>query len=148
MNIEVFRRRIEAYEGVPPDDQRLIFAGQNLEDGRTLESYNIKKEATVHLTARLRGGMYHFTSGRQNFFAMPPGSAAVVENVMKFQIYDPKYIEKMPIDELQQFVLDGQALLEILRTQTAEFITNSNLPVLKNILSERPNMETDSNESE
>lgn len=132
MTVKIFKELVQNAEGIPPDQQRIIFAGQQLEDDLTLVKYNLRNESVLHLVLRLRGGMYHLTSGRNNFHQLPYGSDKIIKKILTLQLQNADPSNPL---ELQESVLQAQTALLLLFRQLDEVGMPTEIPNLKNVLS-------------
>ncbi|CAF2756143.1 unnamed protein product [Rotaria sp. Silwood2] len=85
MNTATLKQLIEHILDIHSDHQRLIFRKQQVEDSKALSEYKIEHQSMIHLTLTLRGGIYHFTSGGEDFLNVLHGTVEAIKNVLAFE---------------------------------------------------------------
>jgi hypothetical protein len=148
MDIASVKELIREIYGIPSDEKRLVCAGEELQDNRTLSDYNIQQNSRIHVLHLMRGGMYHFTSGRQDFNDLSYDGAQAVKNVLKFKFTDVDRIHYISSAELQELVLQAHTILSTLHQEIKTFSTSNTLPDLKNIILPTIDDNEDSSDSE
>ncbi len=114
LTIGELKKKVQDAEGIPPDQQRLMFGGEPMEDGHTLSDYNIQKGSVIHLFLRLRGGMYHPAAARSGFELV---DVSTIVNIK----YGPDSSDKIEIelqaDETRESLLERAAVMIPLQKQ-------------------------------
>jgi hypothetical protein len=128
------KQLIQHKEGIPVNQQSLIYNGQYMKDWLHLGDYNIRTDSTIYVREPLRGGMYHFTSGRQGFDYLPSDAADAVKNILLFNIKNFKDPHHLPSAKLKAFILQARAVLSTLHSKIQNVYVFEDIPDLKSIV--------------
>ena len=134
MTIEHVKGLIQRKEGIPPDNQRLSCGGKQLEDGKTLAGYKIPQESTFNLVARLRGGMYHFTSGRNDFDSFPSDIAEAVKETLRHDHDSINPSSDSTTRQLQENLIQVQLFMSKIHDAIKDVTFEDDLPTMRSII--------------
>lgn len=119
--IESLKLLVQDSEGIPPDQQRLIYAGKQLEDKKTLADYNIQRNAKLMMVLRLRGGMMHRSSGHDGDKCLTTASEAVTKFMHKFMAFNITQVAEVTTTEAAvSLVFQIVSLVDQFMTYVAE----------------------------
>mmetsp|Transcript_60558 Transcript_60558/g.74218 ORF Transcript_60558/g.74218 Transcript_60558/m.74218 type:complete len:307 (-) Transcript_60558:20-940(-) len=110
------KNQIEEQEGIPPDQQRLLLSGKELDDKKTCADSNISQDSTLHMVLRLRGGMYLPISGRDGFEVL--SDQVVLSNGQKVKLEGDRWCAEQVQPHLSWSSKDE--LLKMLESQRVE----------------------------
>ena len=135
MDILALKELIENELGIYVSKQQLLFHGHQLENDRSIGDYFMQNGDTIHLILDLRGGMYHFTSGRSDFRYLPCDTINAVKHVLAFNDEDIGHAYPLSSVRLQEFLLQRRTLLLSLYRSIENVDICDSIPNLRNILS-------------
>ena len=134
MTIDHVKGLIQGKAGIPADKQRLIFDAKQLEGDKTLSFYNIKQESMLYLVERLRGGMYHFTSGRNDFDSLPLGIAEAVREILRYNSDGINPPSDSTTRQLQENLIQAQFFMTKMADSLKYASFEAGLPTVRSIL--------------
>lgn len=125
--VQLLKQLIEEQTGVDADQMRLIYCGAQLQDDKPLSDYKISDWSTLHMLLRMRGGMYHVTSGRQGYAGIILKCGDNLSQLQRFL-----RIQRSPFETSSAFVIRCRSEINwvrLVKTHQLEQVASSSPPM-------------------